>query len=57
VLKFDGDILRAKEIGGCPEDAGEFASLNSVAVVVGDPDLENAGLFGMALAATIEEGL
>ena len=57
MLKFDGDILRAKEIGGCLEDAGEFASLDSVNEVVGDPDLENAGLFGMAFAATIEEGL
>lgn len=56
MFEFYGDVMGGEEVGGGVEDAGEFTGFDAVVVVVGEPDLEDTGLFGVGFPAAVDEG-
>lgn len=56
MFEFDGDVGVGKKIGSEFDDSGEFASLDAVVVVVGGPNLEEAGFETVFFATTVQEG-
>lgn len=57
VLELDGDFGGGEEVEAEFDDFGELACFDAVVVVVGDPDLQDAGFILVTFAAAIEEGL